>query len=384
MTGFMAVFRGELRRIFGLAPVFSVLIVAAAVYAVFYPQPYLNEALRDVPIAVVDQDRSQASREIVRAVDASQDVAVAVRFADMPSAERAVFARQVSGILFIPQHFERDLLHGRPSPVAVYGDASYFLVYQRVAGAISAVAATVGATVEAGRLVATGVDPALAAAAVDPMPLTAVPLFNPEGGYATYILPAAFVLILQQLLLIGVGLLETLPRNGGDSAASAGPVSTVFGKLAAYMTVELVILPFYLVILPYLYGVPRLGGLAGILILAVPFVLAVGSLGIVLAEVFRTPLGVQLATASLGLPFFFLAGFSWPAEAIPHAIRIIALLVPSTTAIDGFVGASQMGAPIPELSGALTHLCLLAGVYVVVAILLETRRAKRRFQTISG
>ena len=56
------------------------------------------------------------------------------------------------------------------------------------------------------------------------MPLTAVPLFNPEGGYATYVFPAAFVLILQQTLLMGVGLLSTLPAGepgGGDTPAQA-------------------------------------------------------------------------------------------------------------------------------------------------------------------
>ena len=133
---------------------------------------------------------------------------------DLASAEREVYAQRVSGILVIPQYFERELLHGRSSPVALYADASYFLIYQRVAGAVTAVARTVGAETETARLVAIGGDPAIAFAASDAMPLTAVPLFNPGGGYATYVLPAAFVLILQQTLLMGVGLLGTMPSRG--------------------------------------------------------------------------------------------------------------------------------------------------------------------------
>ena len=225
MSGVFEVCRNELRRIFTVKPIFAVLVMGFAIYALYYPQPYLNEALRDVPIAVVDRDGTQASRDFARLVDATSDVAVVQVLPDIASAERQVYARSVDGILVIPQYFERELLHGRPSPVALYADASYFLIYQRVAGAVSAVAQTVGAEVEAARLVAIGVDPAIAVAASNPMPLTAVPLFNPEGGYATYVLPAAFVLLLQQILLMGVGLLDSVPDTDRRKRRSRTTIS---------------------------------------------------------------------------------------------------------------------------------------------------------------
>jgi ABC-2 type transport system permease protein len=382
VNGMFRVFRHEFRRVFALRPAFSVLIVAVALYAVFYPQPYINEALRDVPIAIVDRDGTNSSREFARRVDATPDVAVATVLPDLATAQRQVFARNISGILFIPKDFERDLLHGRASPVALYADASYFLMYQRISGAVTAVAKTFGAEVEAARLVGVGIDAAVAVAAADPMPLTAVALFNPQGGYATYLLPAAFVLILQQTLLIGVGLLGTLPGGGlsEDETATtqAGPFATVFGKLLAYLTLQAFILPFYLIALPYLYGVPRLGPVATILIFAVPFALAVSGLGIVLASIFRTPLAVQLASAAVGLPFFFLAGFAWPSAAIPPAIRLFSLLVPSSSAIDGFVRVSQLGAPLADVRSQFLTLWGLAAFYGCVAIMLEVKRRRSR------
>src|SRR6476661_5631990 len=165
MSGLLQAFRNEVRRIFTVKPAFSVLILGAAFYALFYPQPYLNEALRNVPIAVVDRDGTQSSRDFARRVDATPDVAITEVLPDLASAEREVFARRVDGILVIPQYFERDLLHGRPSPIALYADASYFLIYQRVAGAVAAVARTVGAEIETARLIAIGVDPAIAVVA---------------------------------------------------------------------------------------------------------------------------------------------------------------------------------------------------------------------------
>src|SRR5258706_514663 len=380
MSGLLDVFRQEFRRIFTVKSAFSVMVLGAAFYAFFYPQPYLNEARRSVPIAGVDRDGPKRSRDFARRVDATPDVAVTEVLPDLASAEREVFARRVDGILVIPQYFERELLHGRPSPVALYADASYFLIYQRVAGAVAAVARTAGAEVETARLIAIGVDPAIAVAASDPMPLTAVPLFNPEGGYATYVLPAAFVLILQQTLLMGVGLLSTLP--GGDPAEGdtgrkrPAPLAIVAGKLLAYLALEAVILPAYLIGLPYLYGLPRLGGIIPILIFAIPFVLAVAGLGFVVAGIFRRPVRVQLILAAAGLPLFMVAGFSWPSEAIPPAIRLVSYLVPSTSAIDGFVKLSQLGAPLSAVNPELLTLCALALFYNLIAVLHAVRWTK--------
>ena len=374
MNGLGAVFRAEMRRIFTLWPAFSVLVVAAGLYSVFYPQPYLNEALRDVAIALVDEDQSTSSRDLSRRLDAGPDLAVISILPDFPAAQRLVFAREASGIVVIPQGFERELLRGRASPIALYADASYFLVYQRVALAVSGVARTLGAEVEAGRLIAQGTDVAVASGMADPMPLTTIALFNPQGGYASYLLPAAFVLILQQTLLIGVGLVGTLAR---DNAPRADPVATVLGKLLAYLALEAFIVPCYLVVMPYLYGIPRLGGIVPLLSYAVPFVLAVGALGLVVASALRSSYAVQLTMAAIGMPFFFLSGFSWPPEAMPAPILWLAQLVPSTSAIEGLVKIGQMGASPADLSQPLFILCALAVAYTGIAIMLEARRRQQ-------
>ncbi|MGG6892438.1 ABC transporter permease [Rhizobium sp. BR 315] len=379
MKAILTICRIELGRVLSLKPAFSVLIIATIIYAAFYPQPYRTEALRHVPIAVVDLDGTNSSRELARRVDASADVAVAAVLPDQASAEREVHARNLFGILVIPQYFERDLLHNRQSPVALYADASYFLIYQRISGGVTAVAKTMGAEVETARLIAAKVDPRIAAAASDPMPLTAVPLFNPQGGYATYILPAAFVLIMQQTLLIGVGLLGTY-RNDAlrtGPAASIGPISVVAGKLLAYLILEAIVVPFYLIVIPYLYNIPRLGTPLSIFVFALPFVLAVGALGLVIASLFRSPLTVQLVSAALGIPFLFLAGFSWPTEAMPPFLHAIATALPSTSAINGIVAVSQLGAPLPYVRQPFLTLWILAAVYIVIAILLESRSRQR-------
>ncbi len=376
MSGIAIAFRRELKRIFSMKEVLSTIFAAALIYSLYYPQPYVNEALRDIPIALVDLDGTTASRELARRIDASPDVAVAMVLPDLPTAQRQVYERTISGIVVIPRYFERELLHGRASPILQYTDASYFLVNQRVAAGISGTARAFGVEVEEARLIALQVDPPTAAAVTSPLPFTAIPLFNPAGGYATYLLPGAFLLILQQTLLVAVCLLAVTARRTRLEPAT-GPVATVLGNLLAYLAVEAIVVPIYLIVTPYFYGVPRLGSLADILVAAIPFVLAVSAMGMVIGSLFRSPLAVQLVAAAIGMPFFFLSGFSWPTEAIPPALHAVSMLVPSTFAVTGLTMVAQMGASIAEINLQFLGLWALAIGYVLLAIVLEWRRQRR-------
>ncbi len=82
---------------------------------------------------------------------------------------------------------------------------------------------------------------------------------------------------------------------------------------------------------------------------------------------------MQLVFAAIGLPFFFLAGFARPAEAIPQVIRTVALLLPSTLAIEALVNVAQLGAALSDARNELLGLWLLAALYGGIAVLFEFR-----------
>jgi ABC-2 type transport system permease protein len=361
--------RDELRAVFTDGQVRSILLVSLVIYALIYPLPYRAELLRDVPVVLVDQDRTTTSADLVRRVDASEAVAIRTDARDMAQAIRLVQERAAYGVLLIPEGFERNLLRGRQSPVAVYADASYFLMYQRVMQGAAVPIRQMGAEVEAGRLMATGAALGVARAQVSPADQVEVALFNPAAGYATYVLPAAFVLILQQTILMGLALTATRRQRGTDH-----PVWLILGRMAAWVAIYAVLLPVYLIVLPALYGLPNLGRTGDVLAIGLPFVLAAGLLAQCVAALLRSAEVVQIVLLALGLPFFFLSGFAWPVEAIPPVLNAIAQLVPSTPAIDGLVRVSQMGARLPDVALTLWHLWALTAGLGLVAVLVEIRQ----------
>lgn len=365
MLGVYRVWRDSLWQVFAYRPAFMVMVLSLVIYGVLYPQPYLAETLRDIPVALVDQDNSVSSRELARRLAATETVQVAGFFTDMVAAERALFAREVYGIVYIPQAFERELLRGGASTLALYADASYFLMYQQLSTGVNTVARGLGAEVDMGRLLAQGVAPAQALAQVDPLPLVMVPLFNPQGGYASYLLPAAFVLILQQTLMMGVGLLATRREQLG--LLPAMPVGaflqTLLGQSLAYVSLYALLVPLFLLVVPGWYGLPALGSVGMVLWVALPFVLAAVFLGLLVAAWLKKGELVQLVLLGIGLPFFFLSGFAWPSDAMPTWIVVLAQWVPSTPAIDGLVRVTQMGAGMADVAWQVLHLWALVVFY---------------------
>jgi len=354
---------------------FATMVVAVLIYAFFYPQPYLNEAVRDVQTIVVDQDHSNTSRELIRRIDSGEGARIVATAQGMPEAREMFFAREASAIVIIPPDFERDLLAGRRSPIAAYGDGGYFLMYRQAIGAIAGAARSIGVEVSIGRLIASGTDPVLARAMADPMPLTLIPLFNPQGGYASYVVPAAFVLLLQQTMLTGIVILgagrRRLAGNAGEAAAK------IAGKALCYMALYCFWTLLYLALLPHFYHLPQLGSVLDLLLLAVPFLAATAFFGLFIAAWMpNREIGILLLVV-LGLPLFFLSGVAWPAETIPAVIRYISEAIPSSSAIRALVEVNQMGANLADVRTEAFRLWALAGAYALLAFLVEWSRQFR-------
>jgi len=371
----------EYRRIFSDPGAVLILVGALVLYAFFYPIPYRAQVLKEVPIVVVDQDQSDLSRRLVRMVDAHDLTRVVAQAAGMAEAEAAVRAGSAGGVVVIPAEFERRLRRGEQAFVMAYTDASYFLIYRQALTGILEATGTLSAGVEVRRLMAEGMPADRAMKARDPLPLLMRPLFNPAEGYDAYVVPAVLVLILQQTLLVGLGLVRGTARERNVAArgsvfpqASSPPAGTdpsaiasLVGKTAAYYTLYLAHALFYFGIVYRLYGFPERADALTLFRFATPFLLSVIFLGLALRALFRTremALQVLLFTS---LPALFLSGFAWPVEALPRWLATFAKALPSTSAIPGFLRLTQMGATLQDVRVEWLMLWSLCGVYFAAA-----------------
>lgn len=382
MKAILQIWKQEYSHIFSDTGILLVFFAVQLVYPFIYPLPYQKEVLKDVPVAVVDLDHSRISRKLTRMLDANEYLQVKQKPLNLNEAQTALLNGAVNGIFVIPGNFNRSVLRGEQAHVSIYADASYFLIYRQVVTGAYQTCATLSAGIEIKRMRARGRILKQVQAARDPLPLLSITLFNPSGGYASYVVPAVLILILQQSLLVGIGMIGGTARETGrikvdkSSTVGASAVAMVLGKTGAYFSIYAIHAIYFFSILFRVYRFPQRAALLDLLIFILPFLLAVIFLGLSLVNLFHERETAMLCLVFTSIPFLFLAGFSWPVESIPTWIRAISYLLPSTTGIDGFLKMNHMGAGLREVGSQWLIQWGLAGGYFVIASVLMNQRIK--------
>jgi ABC-2 type transport system permease protein len=367
-------FVGEWRRVLAIRGAFMLLVVGPLVYGLYYPQPYLNQILRKIPIAVVDNDLSELSRSIVQTLDASGAVRVAVQAATVAEGRKALDRGDAFAVVEIPPGTERDVLKGTTVHVPIFADATYLFIFRSMASGIAVAIDTLSSELAARGARTDGSLVKAALASASPAEILLQPIFNPVGGYASYIVPAAFVLILQQMLLIGASMLTVvaLPQIAGGAFAS------VLGRGIAHLTIYLPALALYFIVLPRFYGFSTLGHPVQLFALASLFTLATSFMGQAAGAWFRQPETPTLIFLGTSLPQLFVTGFSWPREAIPTPVPAAGYIFPSDFAIDGIVRIGQLGASLGEVVHDWRGLWCLTIVYFALAVISAALMKRRR------
>jgi ABC-2 type transport system permease protein len=363
--GIGGAFIAEWRCVLAIRGAFILLVAAPLVYGVYYPQPYLNQILRKIPIAVVDNDLSELSRRIVQTLDASGAVKVAIRAETLPQARVALDRGEVFAVVGIPPETERDLLKGTTVHIPVYADATYLFIFRTLGNGIAVAINTLSSELAAGGARTDGSLVKATLASTSPADVLLQPIFNPVGGYSSYVVPAAFILILQQLLLVGASLLTVVAL----AQPIGGAFATVLGRGVAHLTVYLPALALYCIVLPRFYGFSTLGHPLQLFALASLFVLATSFMGQAAGAWFKHPETPTLIFLGISLPQFFLTGFSWPREAIPERVQAVGYIFPSDFAIDGIVRINQLGASLWEVVRDWRGLWCLAVIYFALAVI---------------
>lgn len=367
MENFWNVFRQSLKNMLG-KPLWLLMVLSVALTTL----PYAHRTMDDLPVAVIDMDHSAVSRELIRLLDAAPKIATRA-YDQLPEAQHDLAWRELFGIVVIPVDFEKRVLRGESVTVPIFGDATNRMANGQIQQDISATYTELSLRYNRERLMRGGFSEEQSNVLLQPAIGQLTDLFNPGTSFAAIVLPGLVTLILQHSLLLSCTRVN-LNLRGGTPRSLRQPTSTRFGRYAAQLLIWMVLAMLFYVIWPWMMGYRQTASFFMLMGLVLPFLLAVIAMSEFIAELLPSEEAVYLTMTFITLPLFYMAGFTWPPQAMPQWVQMLADAIPSTWAIRAVVEMNQMNLPLSAVADRILILFAMAAAYGLLGTLIYQYR----------
>ena len=419
---------------------FSIMVVIVAgniFYAFFYPSPYLNDVLHKQKIAVVDEDRTQKSREFIFNANAQIRTEI-ITNTSMQNAQNMLKLNEIYGILYIPQDFEKNGIKSSLPKVYYIANNSYFLIYSSILEGLNSAASAID--FKTTQMLFNGESSPINAPK-NPLQPEFIALFNPSVGYLNYILAAVLVFILHQTMVIACGILcgtqilqyeqyyfhQKFPQDSPSTLSqkmqnlsqkittnaknpianrisshisklsnapkkaknpnddlyflhAKSPILLIFARVSAFIVIYFPLFLFYFGFIYSYYNLTTFASSINLILFGIVFIVATASFAIFLGFLFSRREYVPQITLVMSVPLLFGLGVIWPSQSVPAVIKFMMDFVPITPSVSGFLKLNQMGADFSDIWGEFLHLFLLGVGYAFGAYLILQRRFKNAWQ----
>lgn len=332
---FIAVLRRELTRIFKdpvtlfisfVAPVFGILML----WWIFSAG-----VIRDLPIAVVNNDHTATSIKLARMIDASPTVNIAENPLDLRAAKQLMDRGEVNAIVVLPAAFEKDIILGSAPSVAIYLNNVNVVSAGILKSSLQKTLTTFSTGVKMQLQMKKGYTEQQALARVMPIRFDTHVLFNPYTNYSYFL-----TLGLIPLIVVIVCFLGTLYAFGSEikertstnlmKTANNNIFTAVLGKLLPHTFIYLLCMRLVSVIMIHKIGLPMYGNIWIILLAEIALVLAYQSVALVFIAItsnMRLSLSLGSAYTMMALTF---SGLTFPAFAMPRIAELLSYAFPFT------------------------------------------------------
>ncbi|HET6440468.1 MAG TPA: ABC transporter permease [Anaeromyxobacter sp.] len=326
--------------------------------------------LDHVPVAIADLDRSEASRELVRAVTAAGEL-VSAGQAEPGEADRLFRRGEAAALLVLPQDYGAKLARRERVTLQLLTDGSDVTVANQVLQKAEALVRAETQRLASVELSGPELRP--------PLSVKLWTRYNPAGRSALFMVPglSAYILAITAVLLTALTVAGEWERGSMEQlfASPVGRLEIILGKLAPYLVLGMVELLLVVAFGAAVFDVPVRGSLT--LFLCIGFFFLVGMLGqgLLVSVVTKNQLvATQAGTLSSLLPSMLLSGMVFPVENMPWPLQLLSRVIPARYLVHALRGILLKGNGLSVLWPDL----LAVGIFAVAIVALSTARFQRR------
>jgi ABC-2 type transport system permease protein len=306
------------------------LVIIMPVFMLFLLGYAVSNDITDIPLAVADQSKTDASRRFIESFVVS-DYFEATHYAQTEEEIiQLIDDGSVKAGLLIPEDFGRNTATGGESTVLFNIDGSDPALAQTAQLAAETISQFNSQEILIERIGSTP----LAANLKLPIESTLRFLYNPDMRRMNFMIPGLIAVILQiQTLLLTAFSIVREREQGTLEQLIVTPIRSwelLMGKILPYVAVAFLNVGLTLLVGAFWFDVPVAGSI--FLLLGLSFIFLLGSLGlgVLISIISRTQMQAMYMASFIMMPAFILTGLMWPRENMPWLAYYAGYLLPVT------------------------------------------------------
>lgn len=363
--GFWRVFLDEVKYIFRTPmKLFWCLGIPLMIF-MLYASIFGDGVLRDLPLAILDEDKSVVSRDLVRQLDANATMQFTEDINTETEAMKLIRTSKVFGVVIIPNNLEKDMSIGKPVNVVLYINNNYLTPAGLIYKAFNTTIGTFATTAKVNTLMKTGASTLQAKVSVQQVEVGSHTLFNPYINYAYYLCLSLFPMALQMTVMVNTlyTLGSILKYNQGKSLykkSGENVWNAYWGKILPY-TFLFSILAMVMVLYLFKYmHIPINTSITKAYLLTLMLILVYQLIAVFFVTIlkdFRTLCSIGGGYSALAFSF---SGYTFPQDGMPTGIKILDMIFPFASYARMLTNTAVKGMPITSSYNYLLGFVLFA------------------------
>lgn len=211
------------------------------IFGLFYL--FAGEVINEVPVSIVDLDKTSASREFIQGISASPSINVADRSNTLADATDRLLSGDVFGIILVPNDFEQNMLGGQTPEVTAFSNMQYMSMGLTLNSAFSLAFASHLSNLQLEKMETQGLDAQQALRQMTPISTDLHPVFNPTLNYVYTLVNGIVPTVLQVIIMLSVA--YTVVQDKYSPRGIVGNLKRTDGSLFRYLVGK--ILPYVMV-----------------------------------------------------------------------------------------------------------------------------------------
>ena len=339
MQDFFSLLKREF-KLFWSNKVLRLLFIGAPIlYGVLLGYVYGKGKVTDLPIIIVDQDRSEMSSKAIQMFEDNEVLHIASILYDQNNLSQIAIEKEATCVVIIPKGFEKMTLTKKYPEITTIVNTSNVLTANYASTAIQVCLGTLKAGVQIETLRKQGVPENLLMSQYEPFKTTFIKKYNRSTNYMYFLWPGVLATVLQQVLLLGLALSFASEFENGTFKDLVKRCPSIL-KLLMVKIIPYLIMSFGVWLIywffTFWFRLPFYENLLPLTFIAGIFVISVSFIGILVSIVVPSQLKATEILMVIATPSFILSGFTWPLSQMPQAVQAIANVIPLTHFLKAF------------------------------------------------